>query len=319
MAKSNVLITIPTDLGYQLNNIKGATNAARVCFPLREHNTVNHGGSGSVKIIDAVSILSNKDSDWYVMKNIRPILKKWDGVFWRLTDEWILLYSPQAVAEKLGLDLPTGHVTFIPVDNFRKIKTTRASLWAGFPNKVNTPISQYKLREVTGVPQSTQRTYLKELDFPYTINTAIYEYAGKKIEWNPQLQKTVSEFRNCFPQKVDGKYFLATRLPSEYRQPFKTGFRKGLRSSKRGRDYEKGSGSSVKFVRVFYGSKENDDDSTDMHKIKFYSKHNSLLEQQEAEKSVLYEIFGYHALDRKRTWRAILPFVQDWQSAMSNN
>lgn len=314
MEKSAEAIPVPTEFGYELNKIKSASNAARVYFPLRQYNTVL-GGSGSVRL----DVASDVIRDLQIMKNIRPILKKWDGVFWRLTDTWVLLYSPQVVSEKLGIGDLSGHVTYIPVESFRKIKTTRASLWAGFPNKVNTPISQTKIRDVTGIPQSTQRTYLKELDFPYTINDAVYEYNGKPLEWSPQLQKTVSEFRNCFAKKVDGKYYLATRLPSEYRQPFKTGFRKRLRFSKHGRgDDKKGPGSNAKMIRVFYGNRKNDSDCTNMNQIKFYSNHNNIQEQREAENSFLYEIFGKYMLERKRTWRAILPFVRDWQSVIQS-
>jgi hypothetical protein len=307
MVASDNVIPVPTKFGYELNKIKGAANAARIYFPAREFSTVR-GGSGAVQISDI-----KRMCDF----NIRPILKKWDGVFWRLTSDFVLLYSPQVIAEKLGISYPTGHVTFIPADNFKKIKTTRASLWAGFVNSVSAPISQASINAVTGTPISTQRTYLKELDFPYVINDAVFEYNGKKLEWNPQIHKIVSEQRNCFAKKVGGKLYLATRIPSEYRQPYKTGFRRRLRQNRSGRSELCETGIKQRFTRVFYGSKEKDDDAIDMKQIKFYSDHNNVEEQDKVERSSIFEFFGFAALPTKRTWRAILPFAQDWLTAIS--
>lgn len=88
-------------------------------------------------------------------------LARGDGSYWELIDLRVRLHSLGRVAETLGVArVGRGHV--VPVDNFGSgIAALRAALLAVAyrTDDQGTPLTRRLLREITGIPESTQRLY----------------------------------------------------------------------------------------------------------------------------------------------------------------
>lgn len=102
----------------------------------------------------------------------------------------------------------------------------RSALWAGYITTTQErPISRAKMREITGVPESTQQFYEREAGIVATVNYAHDE--GRGIDHLPMVQEY--ERPHAFKYQLPGsqKQVIAWRLPDNRRAP--APYRKGAR------------------------------------------------------------------------------------------
>jgi len=297
MPMGNIEVAVPTRFVYQLGHVKQSRRIARIYFPIRDHNIREQHGSGCISVSDARRVCSELG----VSNKIDRILEAGDGVWWTISNNNILLYSPPVIADKLGLEPISAHVTYLPIEVFQSVKKARAAFFCTILNYFETPVSMETLADLTGVPISTQKIYRKTLGFKHVANIAIYEHNGKPLEYHPELEKLVSESRYVFKKKYGSKHVLATVIPNGYdSNHFRTGFKRRLKKRMH-RCNKNGEQGCVRYNRVFFGHKENDNDQADDKNIKFYGGQGSQL---------LMNTFG----STEAVWRAVLPYDLDWCS-----
>ncbi|MCB0032773.1 MAG: hypothetical protein KDE51_02040, partial [Anaerolineales bacterium] len=211
---------------------------ARVYYLLRH---LDHVGQGWLAVDDIreqltaqaslLRIANRKTSPTNAWRSLRGILNDGEGVFWERDDYGRLwLYGAAKIAVTLACGRLTGYPVHVPVKQFLGgIKRVRAHLYATFhtgrekdPTKhgpAHRPISQATLRELTGVPEATQRRYNKVAK----VRRYKHYATGRKFDPEQHKEALYERWGNAFKftdykgkQGAVGASYLAHRLPNSY-------------------------------------------------------------------------------------------------------
>ncbi len=146
-------------IGFIKNEVAAA---GRVWLLLRAYD---QAGRGCLYIRQIRELLTSKSSPWRTVgrRRLRQILKDGEGIFWhRYTADRIWLRSPARIALALNSGRLTGSPIELPiVELLGGLSHTRAAFLAAWHagRGSDKPISQATIRELTGIPESTQRRY----------------------------------------------------------------------------------------------------------------------------------------------------------------
>ncbi len=217
---------------------EGYAPQARVYYLLRHLDQV---GRGWLDVDEIREQLTGKDAELRIAnkkvnptnawRSLRGILNKGEGIFWNRDDVGRLwLQGAAKIAATLNCDRITGYPVHLPITRLLGgIKEVRASLYATFhtgrekdPTKkgiVHRPISQATVREVTGIPEATQRRYNKVAKV-----RAYKHYAtGRKFDRERFKDSLYERWGNAFKfTDYNGKHgpaqaaYIGHRLPNSY-------------------------------------------------------------------------------------------------------
>ncbi len=136
-----------------------------------------------------------------------------------VTTEVIEIRSAERAARSLGADSLGARPVLVPTAKLSKVGAWRAELWAahlaGFAKR-STPISQATLRDLTGVPDRTQREYNRTADVEVTYNIAVSQLDGRDPE---AVMTAMMQHSGVFTVKdqATGQTRVAWPLPANYR------------------------------------------------------------------------------------------------------
>jgi hypothetical protein len=190
-------------------------------------------GSGQLRIDNIQSTLTSKTTPMRLCgkRQLRNLLRDGDGLYWTRDKERVWLHSAARVAHGLGVAQLTGRPVSIPVSALLAgIGSFRAHLYAAFHSgrtKQSSskrdhqpmPIARETLTQLSGVGQSSQRTYEAKTKVTIQTNYAIGEVAGDdKWESRAWTQgRAVFELKDYRgEQGKKGTTYLAWQLPNSY-------------------------------------------------------------------------------------------------------
>ena len=179
----------------------------------------------------ALRIANKKTIPTNAWRNLRGILNGGEGVFWnRDNQERLWLRSAGKIAVSLNCGRLSGYPVALPVSKLLgRIKQVKAHLYATFhtgrerdetkKGPAHRPISQATLRELTGIPETTQRRYNK------IANVRVYKHyaTGRKYDRDQLKEALYERWGNAFKftdykgkQGSAGASYIAQRLPNSY-------------------------------------------------------------------------------------------------------
>ena len=194
-------------------------------------------GSGQLRIDNMRTTLTAKQSRMRLCgkRQLRNLLRDGDGIFWTRDKERVWLHSAARVAYALDVERLTGRPVSVPVSALLAgIGSFRAHLYAAFhsgrmkksrhrmragASRQSMPIARETLAQLSGVGQSSQRTYEAKTKVNVQTNYAIGEVAqGESWEsraWaNGQAVFALKDYRG--EQGKKGQTYLAWQLPNSY-------------------------------------------------------------------------------------------------------
>jgi len=159
-------------------------------------------------------------------RRLRQIFSAGEDLFWNRDGVGRLwIKGPARVALALGCERLKGKPISLPITALLGgIKRIRANLYSCFfsGRKENNPIARETLRELTGVPERTQRKYEQVADVASKRNIAIGErYSKEAIEeraWR-QGQAAFLYLDTHGKQGAPGREYVAWHMPNSYVGP----------------------------------------------------------------------------------------------------
>jgi len=190
-------------------------------------------GSGQLRIDTVRTALTAKASSLRLCgkRQLRNLLRDGEGLYWTRDKERVWLHSAARVAHGLGVARLTGRPVSVPVSALLAgIGSFRAHLYAAFHSGRTKqdggkrdhqpmPIARETLAQLSGVGQSSQRTYEAKTNVTIQTNYAIGEVAGEdKWESRAWTQgRAVFELKDYRgEQGKKGTTYLAWQLPNSY-------------------------------------------------------------------------------------------------------
>jgi len=190
-------------------------------------------GSGQLHIDVVQAALTEKTSVVRLCgkRQLRNLLRDGDGLYWTRDKERIWLRSAAKVAHGLGVEQLTGRPVSIPISALLAgIGHFRAHLYAAFHSGRTkqssskhdhqpAPIARETLTQLSGVGQSSQRTYEAKTNVTIQTNYAIGEVAGEEMceerAWRQgRAVFKLTDYRG--EQGKKGTTYLAWQLPNSY-------------------------------------------------------------------------------------------------------
>jgi hypothetical protein len=188
-------------------------------------------GRGALRIDTTTNTLTTKNTKLYLCgkRQLRNLLRDGEGLYWTRDKDHIWLRSTVRVAFSLGVEQLTGWPVALPAAALLDgIGTFRAHLYAAFHSgRVKEsrhgdramPIARDTLATLSGVGESSQRTYEARLRLRPQVNYAIGEAAEKEKEEERAWQQGqaffgLKDYRG--QQGKQGRSYLAWQLPNSY-------------------------------------------------------------------------------------------------------
>jgi hypothetical protein len=188
-------------------------------------------GSGVLRIDILADNLTEKASALHLCgkRQLRNLLRDGEGVYWARDKERIWLRSAAKVAYALGVKRLSGRPVALPVAALLDgIGTFRAHLYAAFHSgrvkdtphgERAMPIARETMAELSGVGQSSQRTYEERVGVEVQANFAVGDISTKENQENRAWEKgralfELKDYRG--QQGKKGKTYLAWQLPNTY-------------------------------------------------------------------------------------------------------
>ena len=217
-AQTPTIIAHPTLVLAMLNAQQ--ETAGRVYFLLRH---LDQKGQGWVEVARARAALTERQSPLRICgwRRLRQLLAQGEGIFWQRNNHRLWLQGQH----KIGFKLDSGPMHGIPVELpiaalLSGIQATRAAFYACFHGgRGAQPISRETLRDVTGVPERTQRAYDQLAGVARRQNIAIgAPYASSETEERAWRQgRAVFHFIDTQGrQGRENQTYLAWHLPNSY-------------------------------------------------------------------------------------------------------
>lgn len=163
------------------------------------------------------------------IRQLRNLLARGEGIFWRRTNERIWLRSVAKVAFALGVPRLKMRPVALPVNVLRqKIGTVRAHLYATFhssrsqPNRAQKPIARHTIAHITQVQPRTQRRYERRAQVKrqaqYAIGALLTVENLQSRSWEQgQATFQFKDFQG--KQGHCGQSYVAWQLPNSYVGP----------------------------------------------------------------------------------------------------
>lgn len=192
---------------------------------------IDREGRGALRIDIIRNKLTRKTSPLRLCgkRQLRNLLRDGEGVFWVRDEETIWLRSAAKAAHALGVERLTGRPVALPVEALLNgIGDFRAHLYAAFHSgrtketsrgSEAMPISRSTLAELSGVGESSQRSYEAQADIEIQANFAVGERATKENHENRAWTQgqAVFELKDYRGQQgKKGQTYLAWQLPNSY-------------------------------------------------------------------------------------------------------
>jgi len=186
---------------------------------------IDADGRGWLDLAQLRSMLTDKRSPWKICgkRNLRMIMRRGRGIAWDITANGRVRYkSPDKILIALGAGRLRGEPVKFPVKSgllsgIARFKALIEEAWlAG--RKENNPVSQKVIRELTGIPESTQRRYNKLNGVTRRRNDAI---GGPKT--TESYHDAGSYHGNCLTfidyigkMGAPGQKYVSWRMPNSY-------------------------------------------------------------------------------------------------------
>ena len=188
-------------------------------------------GRGWLAVDHARSQLTGSSSPLRVCgwRRLRQILHQGEGIFWERDHQHrIWLRGPHRIAQKLDLDRLQGSRINLPVKTLLGgIQAVRAHFYATFHSgrRKSAPLSRECLKDITGVPERTQRAYDILSNTRRERNMAIGPRYNKISAENQGWLRGRGMFRFVDSQGQQGApngEYVAWHLPNSYTGPHST-------------------------------------------------------------------------------------------------
>jgi len=187
-------------------------------------------GEGRLAVAYIRELLTGNRAELRIVgrRQLRNILSDGKGIFWdRYTADHVWLRSAARIAEALDCGRLRGRPVLLPLELIAgKLEDFKAALFnswhAGRAGRdgSGSPISQAKVRDLTGIPESTQRRYcdlagvkrqrqIAVSDIPYTIDNA-----REVMTWRGHSVFRFKDFNGKLGKR--GRATVAWCLPSIY-------------------------------------------------------------------------------------------------------
>jgi len=195
--------------------------AGRIWLLLR---TIDKEGRGWLQLEQVREQLTTTKSPLRVCgwRQLRNLLQQGKGVFWERDKERIWLTSVAKVATALGVSRLNGRPVSLPVEILLGgVGQVRAHFYATFHSgrRENNPISRSKLKDITHVPERTQRLYEQKAGVTVQPNFAV----GSRYSTEQAQERSWRHGRALFEfidhhgkQGPAGGRYVAWRLPNSY-------------------------------------------------------------------------------------------------------
>jgi hypothetical protein len=195
---------------------------------------IDSQGSGWLTVEHVRFAFTNKESPLKVMgwRRLRQILNEGEETFWeRDESSRIWIAGAAKIADRLDVERLLGRPVQLPLRVLvGGIQSVRAHFYASYHsgrNKDN-PVSRYVLREITSVPERTQRIYDGVTGTAKEHNICVGEpYSREKFEelayQRGRAVFTLRDAKGIYGPR--GANYLAWHLPNNYEGPHKTTYR----------------------------------------------------------------------------------------------
>lgn len=181
-------------------------------------------GRGWLSIADLRAHLTDKQSPLHVCgwRRLRQILQEGKGKFWERDDQdrlWI--YGLTRVAATLNVQYFSGDKIELPLDILcGNIGGLRAAFFAAFHGgRESSPIARATLRDITGVPERTQRLYDKTQNIECTENYTLSDASNAPDTYYTHGRAAFAFIDKTGQHGQAGKEYIAIRLPNSYETP----------------------------------------------------------------------------------------------------
>lgn len=233
--------------------------AGRVWLLLKAHD---QPGRGWLDIGDVRELLTACDSPWklFSRRRLRQIWTTGDGLLWDRADGKIWLYSPARVAIALNSGRLRGSPVELPIAALLGgISQARASFFGAWHTGQGNdqPIGQARIRELTGIPEATQRRYNQVAGIKAERQIAVSgaEFTQANIQDLAYQHGRVFAFRDYKGMRGKrGALTVAWHLPNIYKPSYSRASKGRLKKHNRRIDLvNKGvQGNGPKFERIYH-------------------------------------------------------------------
>ena len=162
-------------------------------------------------------------------RRLRQLLRQGEDIFWQRDHQNRLwLRGPHRIAQKLGLDRLQGQRIDLPLKTLLGgIQAVRAHFYAAFHSgrRKSAPLSRERLKNITGIPDRTQRAYDIVSSTKRERNMAIGPRYNRTAAEEQAWQRGRGVFRFVDSQGQQGapkREYVAWHLPNSYTGPHST-------------------------------------------------------------------------------------------------
>ena len=173
-------------------------------------------GAGRIAKSDAIDIMVNDVG--MTDRHARGIIKQGRDIAWRVTDDYLYLQSPAAVAIALNAGPLRGRRVNVPyVDFCGGTQQVKATLYATYHGgcRASMPKTRRAIRELTGVPERTQAIYDKVAGVKVSYNIGTENEEPTRENYQRRAWEHGRAAFKLFDLKKR-KTVIAWRLPNSY-------------------------------------------------------------------------------------------------------
>ncbi len=209
----------------------GIVSAGRIWLVL---HFIDKKGSGRVSLARARKCLTRSDSDLYLCgrRQLRKLLARGDGLFWRRDKNRIWLRSASKVASSLEIQKLTGSPVAVPIDVLLKgVGLARAHFYASFHSGRNPapesgkqarPIARSTLQQLSHTSRSSQQRYERRAGIKCKSNMAVGGISTIEHDQQVAWKHGTAAFRFTDSRGTvgrEGVSYTAWQLPNNYQGP----------------------------------------------------------------------------------------------------
>jgi hypothetical protein len=178
-------------------------------------------GRGWLNVADLRKRLTDRASTLNVCgwRRLRQIIQAGKGLFWERDDrERLWLYSLTRVAAQLGVHHFCGDNVEMSIRSLcGKLGALRGTFYATFhAGRDSSPIARATLRDITGVPERTQRSYDKTQQIERTANYTLTAASDGAETYFRRGRAAFPFIDKTGKQGHVGQAYTAIRLPNSY-------------------------------------------------------------------------------------------------------
>jgi hypothetical protein len=205
------------DIGIQAIRATGTAGALSRFIQCRH---LDQQGNGWVAITSLVEYAGINGAS--ARKKLRRAINAGMGIFWTEDNQGRLwLASPKEIAKRLGISRFSAHAVDFPVAYANgSIQQFKAQLFGAWLKSHDKPITQATIRELTGIPERTQREYCKiagiDLQRHLVVGEAWQDGVGRENRVMEQGQGAFKFVDTKGLQGQAGGEYVAWHLPNTH-------------------------------------------------------------------------------------------------------